>query len=59
MSAQARAGGVANPQFLYRGRIVQSALLEIVECLGVAVKLLLIERGGLLEHGGSVGGRSS
>src|SRR5882762_5710415 len=43
MPAQAAAGGVANPQFLDRGGIVHSALLEIVECLGVAIQLVLIE----------------
>ena len=59
MSAQATAGGVANPQFLDRGGIVQSALLEIAQGLGVAIELLLIERGGLLQHGGRVGGRST
>ena len=31
--------------------IVQSALLEITQRLGVAMELLLIEGGGLLEHG--------
>src|SRR5215831_10372874 len=59
MPAQAAAGGVANPQFLDRGAIVQPALLEIVERLGVAIELVLIESGGLLQHGGSVGVRST
>src|SRR5207244_9879633 len=48
MSTQAPAWGVANPQFLDRGGIVQSALLQIVQCLGVAIELLVIESGGLL-----------
>src|SRR5213593_4080437 len=59
MPAQTAAGGVANPQFLDRGGIVQSALLEIVKCLGVAIELVLIESGGLLQHGGRIGGRST
>src|SRR5215471_1425959 len=59
MPAQAAAGGVANPQFLDRGGIVQPALLEIVESLGVAIELVLIESGGLLQHGGRVGVRST
>ncbi len=59
MTAQARAGGVADPQVLDRGGIVQSALLKIVQRLGVAIELLLIESGGLLQHGGRVGWRSA
>ena len=43
MTAQARAGGVADPQVFDRGGIVQSALLKIVQRLGVAIELLLIE----------------
>src|SRR5262245_7139684 len=57
MTAQARAGGVADPQFFDRGGIVQSALLQIVQRLRVAIELLLIESGGLLEHSGRVGWR--
>ena len=34
---------------------MQSSLLEIAQCLGVAIELLLIESGGLLQHGGRVG----
>src|SRR5262249_21440038 len=56
MTAQARAGGVADPQFFDRGGIVQSALLQIVQRLGVAIELLLIESGGFLEHNGRGGG---
>src|SRR5262245_24412717 len=56
MSAQAPAGSITNPQFLDRGGIVQSALVQIVECLGMAIELVLIESGGLLQNGGRVGG---
>lgn len=55
MTAQTRAGSVTNPQVFDRGRIVQSALLKIVQRLGVAIELLLIESGGWLEHVGRVG----
>jgi len=44
---------------LDRGGIVQSALLQIVQCLGVAIELLLIERRGLLQDGVRVGGSST
>src|SRR5215831_11979617 len=59
MPAQAAAGGVANPQFLDRGGIVQPALVQIVECLGIAIELVLIESGSLLEHCGRIDGRST
>ena len=59
MPAQASARGVADLQFLNRGRIVKSALLQIVPRLGVALELLLIKGGGLLEHGGRIGGRNT
>ena len=59
MTAQARAGGVADPLLFDRGGIVQSALPKIAQCLGVAIELLLIESGGLFEHGGRVGWRSA
>src|SRR6266481_6191331 len=39
--------------------IVQSSLFQIVPRLQVGIELLLIESGGLLEHGGRVGGRSA
>src|SRR5687768_1600831 len=55
MTAQTRAGCVTNPQIFDRSEIVQSALPKIVQRLGVAMELLLIESGGLLEHGGRVG----
>src|SRR5947208_5954668 len=59
MPAQARTGGVTNPQLLDRDGIVQSALLQIVLGLGVAIELLLIERRGLLQDGVRVGGSST
>ncbi len=55
MPAQASTGGVADPQFLNRGGVVQSALFQILQRLGVAIELLLIKSGGLLEHGGRIG----
>ena len=51
MTAQAPTRGIANPQFFDQSRIVQSSLLKIAQCLGVAFELLLIENRGLLEHG--------
>ncbi len=54
MSAQAPAGGITDPQFFDQDGIAQSSLLEIAPCLGVAIELLLIESGGLLQHGGRV-----
>jgi hypothetical protein len=59
MPAQAPAGGIANLQFLDRGGIVQSALVQIVECHGIAIELVLIESGSLLQHSGRIGGRST
>ncbi len=38
---------------------MQSALLQIVPRLGVAIELLLIKSGRLLEHGGRVGWKST
>jgi len=38
---------------------MQSSLLKITQCLGVAFELLLIESGGLLEDGGRVGWKSA
>ena len=54
MSAQAPAGGITDPQFFDQDGIAQSSLLEIAPCLGVAIELLLIESGGLLQRGGRV-----
>ena len=38
---------------------MQSALLQIVECLAVAIEVVLIESGSLLQHSGRIGGWSS
>ena len=59
MPTQVPAGGVADAQFSDQGGIVQSALLQIAQRLRVAIELLLIEGGGLLEHISRVGGRSA
>src|SRR5438552_10816200 len=59
MSAQAPTRGITDSQFFDQGGIVQSSLLKISQCLGVAFELLLIERGGLLEHSGRVGCKSA
>jgi hypothetical protein len=58
MPAQAPARGVADVQFLDRAGIMQSALLQIAQRLGVAIELLLIESGGLLKHSSRIGWRS-
>jgi len=58
MPAQISAGGVADAQFLNRG-VVQSALLQIAERFRVAIELLLIKSGGLLERGGGIDWRST
>src|SRR5215469_3941098 len=54
MPAQASAGSKADPQLFDQCRIVQSASLKISPCLRVAIELLLIERGRLLQHCGRV-----
>ena len=59
MTAQVPARGITNPQFFDQGRIAQSSLLKIAPRFGVAIELLLIESGGLLQHGGRVGGRNA
>src|SRR5215472_19376798 len=59
MPTQAPARGVTDVQFLDRAGIMQSALLQITPRLGVAIELVLIKGGGLFEHGGSVGWRST
>ena len=38
---------------------MQSSLLKITQCLGVAFELLLIKSGGLLDYGGRVGWKSA
>ncbi len=55
MPAQAPTRGITDAQFFDQGEIVQSSLLQIAQCHGVAIELLLIESGRLLEHGGRVG----
>ena len=55
MPAQASARSVADAQVLNRARIMQSALFEIMPCLGVTMELLLIEDGRLLEHNSRIG----
>jgi len=59
MATQVPAGGVADAQFSDQCGIVQSALLQIAQRLRVAIELLLIEGGGLLEHSSRVSGRSA
>ena len=54
MPAQARARSIANAQLLPQRHIVQSALLKITQRLGIAVKLVLIERYRFLKHSGRV-----
>jgi len=55
MPAQASARSIADAQFLNRASIMQSAFFEIMQCLGVAMELLLIEGGRLLEHRRRIG----
>ena len=50
MSAQAPAGRITDAEFPDQSRIMHSAPVEIIERLGTAIQLLLIERRGLLEH---------
>src|ERR1017187_5077242 len=52
IAAQVSARGIADPQFTNQVRIMQSALFQISQRLGVMLELLLIEIGGLLQHGG-------
>ena len=59
MPTQVPAGGVADAQFSDHGGIVQSALLQIVQRLGVAIELLLIKSGRLFEHSSRVGWKST
>jgi hypothetical protein len=55
MTAQTSAGGVTDLEFPDQGAIIQPALVEIAECLGVVIQLLLIESSYLLKHLGRVG----
>ena len=54
MPAQAPTRGITDAQFFDQGEIAQSSLLKIAQCLEVAIELLLIESGCLLEHGDRV-----
>src|SRR5260370_23427519 len=54
MPAQAPTRGITDAQFFDQGKIAQSSLLKIAQCLEVAIELLLIESGCLLEHGDRV-----
>src|SRR5215831_2326226 len=56
MAAQAPARSIANAQLLPQRNVVHSALLKIVQRLGVAVELLLIEGYRFLQHSGRVDG---
>src|ERR1700681_1582278 len=58
MPAQVSARGIADPQFPYQGGIVEPALFQIPQRLGMTFELLLIENGCLLQHGGGVLHRS-
>lgn len=57
MPAQVSTRSVANAHFFDQRGIMQAALLQIVQCFGVAIELLLIESGGLLKHISRVSGR--
>ena len=59
MTAQATAGGVADPQFFDLGGIVQSALFQMAQGLWVEIALPLIESDGSLEHRSRVGVKSA
>src|SRR5258708_31843013 len=50
---------MTDPEFFEQDGIAQSSLLERAPCLGVAIELLLIESGGLLQHGGRVSCKSA
>ena len=54
MPAQAPTRGITDAQFFDQDKIAQSSLLKIVQRLEVAIELLLIESGCLLEHGDRV-----
>jgi len=57
MTAQTPAGGITDPKFLDQDRIVEATLVEIAQCLGVVIELLLIESGSLRKYGARVVGR--
>ena len=49
MVAQNSAGRIADTQLPDQSTIMNPALIEIVECFGIVIQLLLIERSRLLE----------
>ena len=56
--AQGSARCIADAEFPEQCRIMHSAPVEIVDRLGAAIQLLLIERRGLLEHSAGISFRS-
>jgi hypothetical protein len=50
MTAQTAAGGITDLEFLDQDRIVETTPVEIAQCLGVVIELLLIESGGLFNY---------
>ncbi len=59
MPAQAPIRGIIDAQFFDQGKIAQSSLLKIAQGFSVAIELLLIKSGGLLEHSSRVGWKST
>src|ERR1035437_1554068 len=59
MTTQASAGGISDLQFSNLGQIMHSAPVEIAECFGIVIELLLIEKGSRLKHCGSIECRRS
>src|SRR6266403_277827 len=59
MPTQVPAGGITDPQFFDQGKIAQSSLLKIAQGFSVAIELLLIKSGGLLEHSSRGGWKST
>src|SRR5208337_2726027 len=54
VTPQAPAGGITDLQLPDQGRVVQSALFQILTCLRVVIELPLIESRSLPQHGGGV-----
>lgn len=59
ISAQGSTRRVADAEFPEECRIMHSAPVEIAECLGTTIQLLLIERRGLLKHSAGISFRSN
>jgi hypothetical protein len=57
-AAQRPAGCIADVEIADQHRIMQSAGVEIAECFGVVIELLLIESSRVFEHRSRVIGRS-